>query len=338
LSSFVSLIVPNTILSSTSSGNFVTSRPTLGNSGGWLWMLASSYLLLLPTLPQVTSDHSIMYQMSPENTLACREKNKKLLEEVETAQLAAHRCMIRDVAVKVPDPEDFIAEAIFPSHIIVPRCSGVCLDKVGETCLPKRKPKVVSHEVVLYSINGTQVCRHIELEHHRSPCRCSCLLSPGDCGQNQVFSTSSCSCSCDKSANAAKYSCALDPRRLWDNRKCACICRVVCLPGQELDSQTCSCHTVVQPSCSVGAATLASSHPAKVATYIGLGALTLVGLTIAVTLYYIVVKKSPYTDLGVGGQMGGLPQAAYTITINQNSATVDESTGLTDPDTEKTKF
>jgi len=91
---------------------------------------------------------------------------------------------------------------------------------------------------------------------------------------------------------------------------------------------------VVQPSCSVGAATLASSHPAKVATYIGLGALTMVGLTIAVTLYYIVVKKSPYTDLAVGG-----PQAAYTITINQNSATIDESTGLTsDPDTEKTKF
>ena len=73
--------------------------------------------------------------------------------------------------------QDFIAESIFPSHIIVPRCSGshhyhhhhchhhhhhhhrhhhchhhhhdnpddhpgVCLDKVGETCLPKRKPKV----------------------------------------------------------------------------------------------------------------------------------------------------------------------------------------------------
>ena len=32
--------------------------------------------------------------------------------------------MIRDVAVKVPEPEDFIAEAIFPSHIVVPRCSG----------------------------------------------------------------------------------------------------------------------------------------------------------------------------------------------------------------------
>ena len=32
--------------------------------------------------------------------------------------------MIRDVAVKVPEPEDFIAESVFPSHIIVPRCSG----------------------------------------------------------------------------------------------------------------------------------------------------------------------------------------------------------------------
>ena len=32
--------------------------------------------------------------------------------------------MIRDVAVKVPDPQDFIADSIFPSHIIVPRCSG----------------------------------------------------------------------------------------------------------------------------------------------------------------------------------------------------------------------
>ena len=32
--------------------------------------------------------------------------------------------MIRDVAVKVPEPEDFIAEAVFPSHIVVPRCQG----------------------------------------------------------------------------------------------------------------------------------------------------------------------------------------------------------------------
>ena len=32
--------------------------------------------------------------------------------------------MIRDVAVRVQEPEDFLAETIFPSHIVVPRCQG----------------------------------------------------------------------------------------------------------------------------------------------------------------------------------------------------------------------
>ena len=83
--------------------------------------------------------------------------------------------MIRDVAVKVPEPEDFITEAIFPSHIVVPRCSGnkiqkkkfsktsslwtegVCVSSAGLTCHPKKKPKIVSHDVVLYNSNGSQV-------------------------------------------------------------------------------------------------------------------------------------------------------------------------------------
>jgi hypothetical protein len=34
------------------------------------------------------------------------------------------RCMVRDVAVLVQQPEDFLADAIFPSHIVVPRCQG----------------------------------------------------------------------------------------------------------------------------------------------------------------------------------------------------------------------
>ena len=90
--------------------------------------------------------------------------------------------MIRDVAVKVPEPEDFIAEAIFPSHIVVPRCSGrklfpvslnlkifrhfkkylhllsgVCVSSAGLTCHPKKKARIVSHDVVLYNANGSQV-------------------------------------------------------------------------------------------------------------------------------------------------------------------------------------
>ena len=45
--------------------------------------------LLVPSLP--SSQPALTYMMSPANTVSCREKDKKLLEEVESAQLAAHR-------------------------------------------------------------------------------------------------------------------------------------------------------------------------------------------------------------------------------------------------------
>ena len=38
-------------------------------------------------------------------------------------------------------------------HIIVDDISFL----QGYACLPKRQPKVISHQVVLYNINGTQV-------------------------------------------------------------------------------------------------------------------------------------------------------------------------------------
>ena len=34
---------------------------------------------------------------------------------------------------------------------------GVCVNSAGLTCHPKKKPKIVSHEVVLYNANGSQV-------------------------------------------------------------------------------------------------------------------------------------------------------------------------------------
>ena len=45
--------------------------------------------LTVPSLP--SSQPALTYIMSPANTVSCREKDKKLLEEVESAQLAAHR-------------------------------------------------------------------------------------------------------------------------------------------------------------------------------------------------------------------------------------------------------
>ena len=47
-------------------------------------------MLMIPTMPG-TQQPSISYMMSPANTVSCRDKDKRLLEEVESAQLAAHR-------------------------------------------------------------------------------------------------------------------------------------------------------------------------------------------------------------------------------------------------------
>jgi len=294
-------------------------------------------MLMIPTMPG-TQQPSISYMMSPANTVSCRDKDKRLLEEVESAQLAAHRCMIRDVAVKVPEPEDFIAESVFPSHIIVPRCSGLCLDQLGGTCLPKRQPKTISHQVVFYSVNGTQTCRTIELEHHRSPCRCSCLMSSTDCSPRQMFDPSKCQCYCDKSNNAVKYNCALDPRRVWDESQCACTCRNTCVSGQEMEPSSCTCLPMSVATCSISPVSLSTSHPAKIATYIGLIALTVLGLTIAVTLYYIVIRRPvQYRDLT---EYTSTPsRASYKITINQSASDLDTESDLHLQEVEeKTKF
>ena len=48
-------------------------------------------MLLILSVPLTLPDSSLSYLMSPLNTVSCREKNRKLLEEVESAQLAAHR-------------------------------------------------------------------------------------------------------------------------------------------------------------------------------------------------------------------------------------------------------
>ena len=78
------------------------------------------------------------------------------------------------------------------------------------------------------------------------------------------------------------------------------MCRATCLPGQEMEPGTCTCLPVSIATCSIAPVSLSTSHPAKIATYIGLIALTVLGLTIAVTLYYIVIRsREKIIKLGV---------------------------------------
>ena len=57
----------------------------------------------------------------------CRVKNLKQQQKMTMAKLDAHRCLIRDVVVKVPVPDTLIATYVHPSHVVVPRCTGKLL-------------------------------------------------------------------------------------------------------------------------------------------------------------------------------------------------------------------
>merc|ERR1719323_261454 len=69
--------------------------------------------------------------------------DKKELQDMTTALLHAHRCMLKDEPVPVPIPLNTIPD------LIVPRCSGLCLNSLGSTCSPK-KTKLETHSVVVY--------------------------------------------------------------------------------------------------------------------------------------------------------------------------------------------
>ena len=168
------------------------------------------------------------------------------------------------------------------------------------------------------------------------------MTTARDCTPEQVFDPAKCLCGCAKSYNSAKYLCALNAKRIWDDHKCSCVCRTSCLPHLHLDSSTCFCLPASSPSsCSITPFSLSEDHPARLATYLGLGALSVFGLTIAATLYYILLRRpqSIYTDLTNNST---LSRADYKITINKGhiaTSLQDQDLTLIAADVEeKTKF
>ena len=121
--------------------------------------------------------------------------------------------------------------------------TGLCLDSLGSSCLPK-KTKVEVHPITVY-VNSTPYCTSIELEHHRGPCRCECSLGPASCSARQHFLPSSCSCQCLPSLTRDKLDCLNSSAHSWDSQSCQCSCRNShtnsCPPGQFFSHDTCQC-------------------------------------------------------------------------------------------------
>ena len=120
---------------------------------------------------------------------------------------------------------------------------GLCLECIGSKCQPK-KTWLERHSLTVY-INSTAYCTTIELEHHRGPCRCQCLLNNSSCHTQQHFLPSSCSCQCLPSL-AGKRSDCLASGNTWDQDSCRCQCTTVCAKGTFLERDTCECKKVSQ--------------------------------------------------------------------------------------------
>ena len=98
-------------------------------------------------------------------------------------QISFFRCFLKDVPVLVSSPLNSIPDFVIPSHVVVPRCQGLCLGSLGgfplscqapastsgSDCAPKRT-KIEEHNIVVY-VNATPYCTTIQMEHHRGPCR-----------------------------------------------------------------------------------------------------------------------------------------------------------------------
>ena len=88
----------------------------------------------------------------------------------------------------------------------------------------------------------------------------------------------------------------MELKKYWDDRQCACVCKTKCPIGIELDLDLCICKDMMS-SCSISPLHFEGAHPAKIATYVGISAIGIVAVTILVSMYFMVSRKRPFSDL-----------------------------------------
>ena len=103
--------------------------------------------------------------------------------------------------------------------------AGLCLERPGCECVPK-KTRLVKINIVMgvNSSSTLQVCSSIDIEEHRGPCRCKCLIK--SCHYNKVFNRDSCQCMCKDTFAVLKRDCLINgggrATNFWDEETCSC--------------------------------------------------------------------------------------------------------------------
>jgi len=139
-------------------------------------------------------------------------------------------CEPRETLVELPLPRDPMIEEVTPSHVLVPRCSGVCFQ--GNTyhkCVPESGGRSSQTFQVLFNRRNPQgsgqlemQCSSINVETHTA-CKCGCDVDISNCNSNQQFNEYYCKCRC---SNYLERSACLQQRRTkyWDDENCQCLC------------------------------------------------------------------------------------------------------------------
>lgn len=120
------------------------------------------------------------------------------------------KCQPRQEVVKLPLPDDPDVVEVIPSHVVVPRCSGVCHQgNLYHQCVPHDKERgtktfkvkvsiekqssrgiesrFILDQVMFRRLNSIVECSSVTLETHNS-CKCGCDLESANCSEKQVQS------------------------------------------------------------------------------------------------------------------------------------------------------
>ena len=75
--------------------------------------------------------HGRSYALLHAHRLVIFSLEEKYDVSPQRLSLACFRCFLKDVPVLVSSPLNSIPDFVIPSHVVVPRCQGLCLGSLG---------------------------------------------------------------------------------------------------------------------------------------------------------------------------------------------------------------